>query len=219
MSVANTIKYLFAAFLAATVAADLSGCTNSVFVESQDVTQGAIGNFEIGMTKQQVLEVARQKGVSAIRPILRGAPSVNFSNLNSLVLPASGRAIELSAEGGGKVIFTLSDCHVIGVRPIGDLHDSWSGFVGQSLEDLNSGLKNALQKDHSLSVREVISSDNQAWFKLADPEPKGSASIIAYDVWSFEVSATKPAGSEFIIYFSEGSVVRISYKRPRVRLD
>ncbi len=219
MKVASMIRYSFVAFILVTLEVGLAGCTNSMFVESQDVTQGAIERFEIGMTKQQVLDVARQKGVSAIRPILRVAPSVNYSNVSSLVLPGNGRAIELSDESGGKVTFTLGNCHVTGLIAVGDLHDAWSGLVGRTLEDLDATLKNALQNDHALSVREVISSDNQTWFTLDQPRLNSLASIDAYDVWSFEVGAAKPAGSEFVLYFSEGSVVRISYKRPRIRLD
>lgn len=219
MKIVSVTKCFSLALLFIASIVGLISCIDRLFVESQDITKGAIEGFKIGMTKQQVLEVAHQKRVSAIRPILRQAVSTNFSNLSSFAFPGGGRAIELSDEGGGKAVFTLSDCKVIGVSAHGALHDAWSEVAGRSLMDLGSDLKNALQKDHELSVREVISSDNHAWFALDSTRSNSPVSIYAYDIWSFEVGAVKPAGSEFVIYFSEGMVVRISYKRPRIRVE
>lgn len=219
MDIKRVVKYCRKMLLVAGILAGCIGCTNPMFVESQDVTHGAIEHFEIGMNKQQVLETARREGVNAIRPILPATPSVDYSILASLVSPGNGRSIELSYGRDQKVIFILGDCKVAGVRSIGGVNDLWAGFIGKSSEDLIASLKTILKDDHSLSAREVISSENEAWFSLGKAQHEALGSLDVYDVWSFGVSATKPAGSEFVIYFSEGSVVRISYKRPRIRVD
>jgi hypothetical protein len=195
------------------------GCTNSLFVESQEVTQGEIEHFKIGMNKQQVFDVARGEGVRAITPILNAASSVDYSNVSALESPGNGRSLELSYSQYQKVIFTFGDCKVAGARLLGDSNDSWKDFIGRTPDELVASIRTAMTGNHVLSAREVISSENQAWFSIDQKHNEGMGTLGAYDVWSFSLSTTKPAGAEFVIYFSEGSVARISYRRPRIRVD
>jgi hypothetical protein len=196
-----------------------AGCTNSLFVDERELTQGGVDGFQIGMTKRQVLDVAREEGVAAIRPVVPWTTSASASDASSLRIPGRGRALELAGSQGRRVVFLFGDCDVVNVRSAGDWAEAWTTFIGRPSGELLSSLKAALLRDHSLSVREVVSSENQASFAL-DSSPGGnSGSVEAYDVWDFEIGTTKPSGSHFVIYFSEGQVSRITYKRARIRLD
>ncbi|WP_267225607.1 hypothetical protein [Dyella silvae] len=219
MNVKGGAWCVLAALLIFSSSAGLSGCSNTLFVESAEVTNGALEGFSIGMSKDEALVVARQKGVEAIRPVLPARPSINFSDASRLVSPGEGRSLELADDHGGKVVFTFGDCRVSDVRAEGDLASSWADSVGVSSAQLISGLKDAVSSNHNLAVREVITSDNRNWIEIDRASRAGHTSINAYDVWSFDIHGPKPAGAEFVIYFAEGALVRISYKRPRIRLD
>lgn len=195
------------------------GCSNSLFVESQEITQGEIERFRIGMNKHQVLGLARRDRVRAIRPIMSTISSIDYSNVSALTSPGNGRSLELSYSQWQKVIFTFDECQVVNVQLIGDSNESWKAFLGRASNELVVGLRSALTENHSLSVREAISSENHAWFSLGGEGEDRTARLDAYDVWSFSVSTIKPVGADFVVYFSEGSVARISYRRPRIHMD
>jgi hypothetical protein len=219
MITATAKKFLSKVVLALALIACCVSCTNSLFVDSRDITQGEIGNFAVGMSKQQVLEIARQEHVHAIRPILNSPITYGYANSDALVSPGNGRSIELDGSYNLKVIYTIDKCKVIGIRLLGGASVPPSISVGNSSDDLIINLKKILVDDHAFSAHEVVSSDNESWFVIDRPQTKDVGSIGAYDMWSFEVASIKPAGAEFVVYFSEGLAVRISYKRPRIRLE
>ncbi|GGA37710.1 hypothetical protein [Dyella nitratireducens] len=194
-------------------------CTNSVFVESKDITKGEIGGFAIGMSKQHAMEIAQQEHVHSIRPLLNVASVYNYSNSETLLSLGEGRSIELDNGRDLKVVYTVARCKVANVRTIGRVDSPFDTPVGTSVNDLIVELKKALNENHSLSAREVVSSGNGTWFVVDQAKSKESGTIFAYDVWSFEVTAIKPAGAEFVVYFSEGLIDRITYKRPRIRIE
>ncbi|RUL72165.1 hypothetical protein [Dyella choica] len=205
---------IFAAILVGGV-----GCTNGMFVESKDITKGAVWNFDIGMSKQQVLEIAQRNHVHAIRPILNAAPDYSYLNLGALVAPGNGRAMELDDGHGLKVVYTIAHCKVSRRSVLGDSSPPSSISVGDSSEDFVVNMRKMLSGDHALSVHEIVSSDNGSWFVIDKPDNNEYGALGSYDIWSFEVGSIKPAGAEFVVYFSEGSVVRIAYKRPRMRVE
>lgn len=214
-----TKRFLGRIALAATLIVCCISCTNSVFVDARDITHGQVGNFAIGMSKQRILETARQEHVHAIRPLLKAITTYDYSNRELLASPGDGRSIELNVGRDSKVIYTIANCKVASVRAVGSVVSPSAISVGDSSQDLVVNLKKILGEDHTFSAREVVSSENESWFVIDQPQTKGAGSINAYDIWSFEVSAIKPAGTEFIVYFSEGSAVRISYKRARIRVE
>lgn len=207
--------------LTATLVICCVSCTNPIFVESRDITQGGVDGFAIGMSKQQILEDARQKHVSTISPVLNVSSSINYSNLESVVSPGDGRSVELDDGSAVKVVYTVKQCKVADIQSLGAQKAPSQISIGDTPEELVSNLKKILNGNHAASVHEVISSENGSWFVIDSPphQHKNRNSIEAYDIWSFEVNSIKPAGAQFMVYFSEGSVIRISYKRPRIRVE
>lgn len=194
-------------------------CTNSIFVESKDITEGGVGGFAIGMSKQRAMDVALHEYVHSIRPILNVDTTYNYSNSETLSYLGENRSIELTNGRDLKAIYTVARCKVTNVRAFSGASAPFDVPVGASSDDLVEELRKALNKDHSLSAYEVVSSNNGAWFVLDQSSKKEMASVFAYDIWSFEVTATKPAGADFVVYFSEGLISRITYKRPRIRVE
>ncbi len=219
MSDAKPAKFPSRAVFAAALIAGCVGCTNPLFVDSKDITHGKIGDLAIGMTKQQVLGAARQDHVHAIRPLLNASPTFNYMNLDVLAPLGDGRSLELDNGTELKVIYIIAHCRVQDIKILGGASAPTSISVGDSSESLIVNLKKILGDNHAFSAREVVGSDNMSWFIIDQPQHKGYGSIEAYDIWSFEVTSVKPAGAEFVVYFSEGSVARISYKRARIRLE
>lgn len=194
-------------------------CTNSAFVESKDITEGEIGGFAIGMSKQHTMDVALREHVHSIRPILNVGVTYNYSNSEALQYLGENRSIEITNGHDLKAIYTVAQCKIANIRARVGAVAPFDISVGASSNDLIVKLRDALRGNHSLSAREVISSDNGAWFELDQANSREIGSIFAYDVWSFEVTATKSAGAGFVVYFSEGSISRITYKRPRIRIE
>jgi hypothetical protein len=219
MSDAKPVKFPSRAVFAAALIAGCVGCTNPAFVDSKDITHGKIGDLAIGMTKQQVLEIARKDHVHAIRPLLNALPTFNYMNLDELASLGDGRSIELDGGIELKVIYIVAHCKVQDIKILGGASAPPSISVGDSSESLIVNLKKILDDNHAFSVREVVSSDNMSWFIIDQPQHESYGSIDAYNIWSFEVTTFKPDGAEFVVYFSEGSVVRISYNRARIRLE
>jgi hypothetical protein len=213
------LKVAVRAFFAATIIVCCARCTNPLFVDSQDITQGEVGGFHIGMDKQQVLQLALAQHVHAIQPILGASNSFNYSNADLLVFPKEERSLELDNGRALKVVYTVSHCKVANVRSLGTMEASIETRVGDPSQSLVDNLKNMLEGDHALWVREVVSSENGSWFVIDHLRPNEVNYMDGYDIWSFEVTSVKPAGAQFVLYFSEGAVVRISYKRPRIHLE
>ncbi|SFF06033.1 hypothetical protein SAMN02799615_02346 [Dyella marensis] len=193
------------------------GCANDAFVESRDVVSGSAGEFSVGMTKEQVLSIARQEAVHAIKPVLYQEPSVNFSNSDSLVLPKSGHALALFDNDRVRVVYTLSQRGFLASE--GADKDPLSAYSDERPHEFLLALRRLLATNHALSVREVVASANGVWFDLDAPEGKVQGTPISYDIWSFEVSHVKPAGASYVVYFANDRVVRIAYSRPRIRVE
>lgn len=213
------ISFLGRAIFIATIVTFCASCTNSIFIDSRDITHGEIEGFAIGMTKQRILSIAQQKHVHAITPLLNTQIPFNYSNFDALTPPGNDRSIELDNDRNLKVIYTITNHNVSSIRVLGSVGASPLISVGDSYDSLFANLKKIVTEDHSSYVREVINSPNESWFVIDSPQIDNAHLVNAYDVWSFEVGSVKPTGADFIIYFSEGVAVRISYKRPRIRLE
>ncbi|MFK2878267.1 hypothetical protein [Rhodanobacter hydrolyticus] len=219
MSGFKRVKVLGGAVFMAAIIIICASCTNSMFIDSRDITSGEIEGFSIGMTKKDIFLIAQQKHVHAIRPLLNPSLYFDYSNFDALAPIGNGRSIELDDMHNLKVIYTITNCKVSAIKVLGLVSAPPSISIGDSCDSLFANLKKIVTDNHSSRVHEVISSHNESWFVI-DSQQKDNAYLVnSYDVWSFEVSTIKPAGAEFVIYFSEGVAVRISYKRPRIRLE
>ena len=195
------------------------GCTNDVFVEARDATSGAVGDFSVGMTKEQVLLAARHANVRAIKPVLPQNPSVNFRNVDSMVPPKDGHALALFAGDRVRVVYMLSDGRFQASELEHGFEDPLKNYSSERPRAFLAKLRQLLLDDHALSIREVASSANHVWFDLSGAPGQDPGTLVSYDVWSFEVSGIRPAGAIYTVYFADDRAVRIAYSRPRIRLD
>ena len=196
-----------------------AGCTNEVFVETRDVTSGMVGKFSIGMTKEQALLTARHEDVHAIKPVLPPNPSIDFRNFDSLAPHRDGHALALFAGDRMRVVYMLSDGRFLASGLERGFEDPLKDYSSDRPREFIEKLKQLLLSDHALSIREVASSANHAWFDLSGDTGPDQGSPVSYDVWSFEVSRIQPAGASYTIYFADDRIVRIAYSRPRIRLE
>jgi len=197
----------------------VASCTNGVFVETRDITFGAIGGFSVGMTKEQVFLMARHEKVRAIKPVLPPDPSVDFHNVDSLVPPKEGHALALFANDRVRVVYILSNGRFVLSELERGFDDPLKDYSNERPKEFIEKLRLLLLKDRALSIREVAASANHVWFDLGGVPGQDLGTPMSYDVWSFEVSGIRPAGAVYTVYFAESRVVRISYSRPRIRLD
>jgi len=75
-----------------------------------------------------------------------------------------------------------------------------------------------LKDNENLSVFPIVYSEGNGWVDLSKSTPDVLSILQKYDAWTFEITQDKPAGAFFELYFAGDSLMRIEYRRARIRL-
>lgn len=212
----------FACIVLAAGAVTLAGCdsiVNSLLVESHSVTEGSFNGLYIGASKTDVLGQIKTLQVNSVSPI----PIIDFritkANLNEIDKVLLVNGIRITNHRGLAVdVFYEKGIISLVRRSVPAKSNVWF-HEGQKIDILLEELRSILIEDPDLEVFPIIFYVGSGWVSITDPLPEVLKNLNQHDAWTFLSASDKPSGSTYEIYFKDNHLIRIEYRRQRIRLD
>ena len=193
------------------------GSNTSPFVEQREVTAGSLGALSIGMTSDIALSAARSMGASLVAPIPCGDFRVSQSNLAELPPLSSLEGLRVTDYQNFFVDVYFADDKVS--RLVGAPGATTIGLnEGDDLQTARAKITSAMQSRNGLVAHAIVDHNRQDVVSLASNPDSGPKALL-HNCWRFEVSSIKPAGATYDIWFDEGRLTKIVYRRSRLRVE
>lgn len=196
----------------------LAGCS-SVLFETESVFKGSYRGLDIGATKEATLESIRKLEAYAVMPIPAEDFSVTKSNIEELVRIENTEGIRLTNYRGLAIDLFFRKRKVARIRRSVPAKDNAWFHEGEPQADVRKKLEEILMSDEPMGVFPIVYYEGNGWVELNMPTPEILGMLSNYQAWKFEVSQDKPAGAFFEVFFKNDRLVRVDYRRARIRLE
>ena len=221
-NVVRPLLFLILAFGLLIISGSILGCQKmekAILIETQSTSNGTYRGLEIGTTKQSTLESIRKLGVHAIKPVPTEMFSVTKANVEELKRVNDVDGIRLTNYGGLAIDLFFKQNHVTLIRRSVPAKDNTWFQEGESQADVVKKLTELLLSNGDLSVFPMVHYEGDGWIDLGKPTPDVLNVLSKYAGWTFEITQDKPSGANCDVFFNGDALVRIDYRRARIRLD
>lgn len=191
----------------------------SILFETHSTSNGAYRGLEIGATKQSTLESIRKLGVRTIKPIPTEMFNVTKANIDELKRVHDVGGVRLTNYSGLAIDLFFKQNQVSLIRRSVPAKDNAWFQEGEAQADVVKKLTELLASNGDLSVFPMVYYEGDGWVDLNKSTSDVLNILSSYGGWTFEITQDKPAGATCEIFFSGDSLVRVDYRRARIRLD
>jgi hypothetical protein len=209
-------------FLCAAVVFSLLGCDaimDPLLFEKQTIETGSFRGFKIGSSKMDSLQQAKALGAHAVSPIPKIDFEIAAKNVKEIdkirqaegirVTDHHGLAIDLKFESGSIKLIR---------RSVPAKDNSWF-HENQKIDDVITEVRTRLNEHPHLVVFPIVFYEGNGWVSVTGSLDESIKILRPYDAWTFGIATDKPGGSHFDLYFDGDRLVKIKYRRERIRLD
>jgi hypothetical protein len=187
--------------------------------EKHIVTDGIFRGLSIGSNKVDSLKNIKSLGVLNVHPIPAIKFQITYSNLNQIDQIQNAEGIRIMNYRGFTVDLFFKNKRIILVRrSVPATQNKWFE-KGQTIDNVINKLRQVLDDQRDLIVIPIVYWEGDGWVALTDPLDKPLNSLNQYDGWEFRIDTEKPLGANLDIYFSNGRLARIEYRRIRIPLE
>lgn len=191
----------------------------SILFESHSTSNGTYRGLEIGATKQSTLESILKLSVSAIKPVPTEMFNVTKANIGELKRIRDVDGIRVTNYSGLAIDLFFKQNQVTLIRRSVPAKDNDWFKEGETQADVLKKLTELLVSQDEISVFPIVYYEGNGWVDLSKSKPEVLNVLNKYGGWTFEIIQDKPAGATCEVFFSGDSLVRIDYRRARIRLD
>jgi hypothetical protein len=216
----STVSKCLGSFIALIAVAMVAcGGDNPLLVEQREIRTGNFNGLAIGMNREQALAVAKKLGAYMVSAI----PCQRFriSKDNATELPSlsglDGIRVTNRRDLFADIYFGDGQVSKITRSPTTDLMATTG--IGDRVDAVRARLLLDLNSQDGLSVTPIIADENSSTLKLGDLASDQALRFQSHNCWRFEVNSVAPAGATYEIYFGDGGLERISYRRPRIKSE
>ena len=191
----------------------------TILFETHSTSNGTYRGLEIGATKQSTLESIRKLGVRAIKPVPTEMFNVTKANIEELKRVNDVDGIRLTNYSGLAIDLFFKQNQITLIRRSVPAKDNAWFQEGEPQADVVKKLTELLKSNGDLSVFPMVYYEGDGWVDLSKSTTAALNILSKYGAWTFEITQDKPAGATSEILFNGDSLVRIDYRRARIRLD
>jgi hypothetical protein len=209
---------LIAAMLAILVISSGCGDGSTFLVERHQITKGSYDGLTIGMDKAAALAVAKALGADVASPFPCMWFSVSQKNLRELPKLTDVEGLRLF---GGQLILVdifLSDGRVSKIYEFPAAHIASPVNIGDDAADVRAKIVALVNLRSDAHVQPIVPRFDDT-LHLDSSSQMDEKTLKAHQCWDFELPTVKPAGAFYELTFNDQKLTKISYRRPRIRLD
>jgi hypothetical protein len=194
------------------------GRGSSMFVEQHEITAGGFNGLTIGMSREQVLGVAKTLGAHVIsaRPCMKFTISAGTANSLPALGELEGVRITDRQNHFQDIYFTDGKVSRITHTPGTDLLPG--SAVGDNIDHVRK-IFSAGESMDGLAITPIVDLQNGGVLTIDDGSSLNANPLGSHSCWQFEINSVAPAGAVYEIEFGTGGLKRILYRRPRIRSE
>lgn len=203
-----------------------AGChkvVDAVLFERHSVSAGSFRGVAIGSTMEATIESVRKLGAGWMHPIprrhftLSGAQMAGVSRALNAADGFEGIRIE-DPDAHASVDLFFAQGRVARVRSVTTMASPVWFKEGQSKDDVIEQLTPTLQRRPNSIVVPVVLFDGDGRVELeGNPDPLRV--LRKYEGWSYTLTAEKPDGAHIDLFFTDGHLSRLEYRRERIQVE
>jgi hypothetical protein len=210
-------------FLGLLIQAGCQKAVDAVLFERHSVTAGSFRGIQIGSTMEATIESARKLGVGWMHPI-----PVRYFRLSGTQMAELSRALD-AADGVEGIRVEDQDAHAIvdlffangrvaRVRSVTTMASPVWFKESQSKHEVLEELRTIFRSRPKTIVGPVVLFDGDGRVELqGNPDPLKV--LRKYEGWSYVLTAEKPDGAHIDLFFSNGHLSRLDYRRQRIQVE
>jgi hypothetical protein len=189
-----------------------------MFVEQHELTAGSLNGLAIGMTRDQVLGVAKTLGAHVISATPCMKFRISASAASSLPSPSDLEGVRItdSQYHFQDIYFASGKISRIARTPRTDLVPGIA--VGDNIEQVRKILSTTESRDE-LAIMPIVDLQNGGVVTMGDGSSPNADPLGSHSCWQFEINSVAPAGAVYEIEFGASGLKRILYRRPRIRSE
>jgi hypothetical protein len=189
-------------------------------VEAHDVGKGNYHGLSIGSNKGQVLEEIKLINESAvIFAIPHDDYVISSKNLDDLYKMRSSRGVSVMNYKGFAINIMFENARVSKLFYSVSAQQTQYFKLNETALDVGDKLEMILTQHPDYVVIPLIDDAGKLGVPLKELTSEHEKFIDSYDAWAFYDLKAKPLGAKYELYFSNGYLERIIYRRPRVRWE
>jgi hypothetical protein len=210
-------------FLGLFIPAGCQRVVDAVLFERHSVSAGSFRGVEIGSTMEATIESVRKLGTGWMHPIpgrrftLSGAQMAEVSRVLSAADGVEGIRIE-DPQAHVSVDLFFAQGRVARVRSVTTMASPVWFRESQSKDEVIEQLKPMLQHRPNDIVVPVVLFDGDGRVELeGNPDPLRV--LRKYEGWSYTLTSEKPDGAHIDLFFTDGHLARLEYRRERIQVE
>jgi hypothetical protein len=200
------------------VALAACGKGSTMFVEQREISAGSFNGLAIGMSREQVLGVAKTLGAHVISATPCMMFRISASAANSLPSPGDLEGVRITDRQSHfqDIYFINGKVSRITHTPGIDLLPG--AAVGDNIDHVRKILS-AGESTDDLAIMPIVDLENGGVLTIDDGSSLNANALGSHNCWRFEINSVAPAGAVYEIEVGTVGLKRILYRRPRIRSE
>ena len=209
-------------FLCAAVVFSLLGCDaimDPLLFEKRTIETGSFRGFQIGSSRMDALQQAKALGAHAVSPIPKIDFEITVKNVKEIDKIRQVEGIRITDHHGLAIDLKFESSSVKLIRRSVPAKDNSWFHENQKINDVITEVRTQLNEHPHLVVFPIVFYEGDGWVNVTSSLDEPIKTLRPYDAWTFGITTDKPGGSHFDLYFDGDRLVKIKYRRERIRLD
>jgi hypothetical protein len=209
-------------FLCVAVVFSFMGCDammDHLLFEKQTIESGSFRGIQVGSLKMDVLKQVKALGAYAIKPIPSTYFEITVGKLKEIDKLRQVKGFRVTDHHGLAIDLKLESGSVSFIRRSVPARDNSWFHEKQKIDDVITEVRTRLNEHPHLVVFPLVFYEGDGWVNVTGSVDEAIKTLRPYDAWTFGIASDKPGGSNFDLYFDRDRLVRIEYRRERIRLD
>jgi hypothetical protein len=209
-------------FLVGLLAVACGGCgpvANWLLFEDRIITTGSFRGLDIGSPKLVVLSQIKALGAERLEAVPSDDFLITRTNLVDLDRVRRTEGLQIRRPKGFVISVYFKDNKVWRIWRSASAQDIAWFREGEGVDEVLATLRSLVDVHSDLQISPAVYYGGQFIpNNLAEAERQ---ILLGYDAWGFWLhgEAEKPEGAFFEVYFAQGRLIKVHYRRARIRLE